>query len=59
MAKIYQLRFCCTCRKPIREDDSYTRWEKEMYCEPCFDEYLAIVEPIDLLEKKTDERGKL
>jgi hypothetical protein len=55
MAKVYPLQFCCTCRKPIREADSYIRWEKEIYCEACFDEYLAIVEPSNLLKKKKDE----
>jgi len=54
MAKIYQLRFCCICRKPIKEDDSYTRWEKEVYCEPCFDEYLEIIEAAELLGKQRD-----
>lgn len=56
MAKIYELKFCSTCRKPIREADTFTRWENAIYCEPCFDEYMELVTPkeVDRLKSKKD-----
>ncbi len=42
--KIYHLVFCHTCHKPIRKNE-FIEWEESIYCEPCFDRYLDLVEP--------------
>lgn len=55
MAKIYQLLFCSTCRNRIKENESFTEWEKEVYCEPCFDEYMELVTPKELSKSKNED----
>lgn len=51
MAKIYYLIKCTVCKKRIKENDSFTKWEGEHYCEPCFDEYLDMIEPSDFIHQ--------
>ncbi|WP_211656165.1 MULTISPECIES: hypothetical protein [Planococcus] len=57
MAKILYLIRCTACNKRIKNSESYTFWEKEYYCEPCFDDYLEIVDPNIFLnqENKHDD----
>lgn len=52
MAKIYELKFFSTCRKSIREEDTYTRWENAIYCELCFDEKMELLTPKELQNQK-------
>lgn len=57
VAKILYLIKCTVCQKRIKENDNFTVWEKEHYCEPCFDEYLDVINPADFLtslQKKKD-----
>lgn len=47
MAIIYQLTICHTCHTVIKKNEGFTVWENSNYCEPCFDEYLELIEPGD------------
>ncbi|MGB6407775.1 MAG: hypothetical protein WBF39_09875 [Planococcus donghaensis] len=56
MAKILYLIRCTACKRRIKNSEPYTYWEKEHYCEPCFDAYMEIVDPNSFLntENKHD-----
>lgn len=49
-AKVYTLAICHTCHRVIKKDEHYVPWENSLYCEPCFDEYLELIEPEDWME---------
>lgn len=44
MAEVYRLLFCGTCHKKIEKDEALTEWEGDIYCEPCFADYLSMIE---------------
>jgi len=52
MATIQYLIRCTGCKKRVKENENFTVWEVEHYCEPCFDEYLDMINPADLLASK-------
>ena len=58
MAKIYYLIRCTGCRKRIEDNENFTVWEKEHYCEPCFDEYLEMIDPSDFLRHMDNKPPK-
>ncbi|AQQ55488.1 hypothetical protein [Planococcus lenghuensis] len=57
MAEIYHLTICAMCRRKIRTNETYTRWESAFYCEPCFDDYLDLLEPADFISGSNSERN--
>lgn len=50
-AVIIELIFCNTCHKRVRPEEPHVRWEKSLYCEPCFEDYLEMVSPEELFEE--------
>lgn len=58
MAEIYYLIKCTVCKKRIKENNNFTVWEGEHYCEPCFDEYLEVVTPSGYLHSLTQNKSK-
>lgn len=61
MAKIYYLIRCSVCNKRIKDHESFTEWEKAHYCEPCFDQYMELIDPADFIlnnEGLEEERKK-
>ncbi|WP_084242366.1 hypothetical protein [Planomicrobium okeanokoites] len=56
MAEILYLIKCTACNKRIKQNENFTVWENEHYCEPCFDEYLDMINPSEFL-KQTDKKS--
>lgn len=52
MAKILYLIRCTVCKRRIKNNESYTFWEKEHYCKTCFDAYMEIIDPQNFLSKE-------
>ena len=46
-ATIHRLTICHTCHKKVKKNESHVEWENSIYCEPCFDIYLELIEPKD------------
>lgn len=58
MATIHYLIRCTGCKKRVKENDNFTVWEGEHYCEPCFDEYLDMINPADFLAAKNKNNSE-
>lgn len=52
VSKVIELVICQTCHKRVKSDSVHTKWEGHVYCEPCFEIYLELIEPRDFGEDK-------
>lgn len=45
---IVPLILCHVCHKKVKPNEHYTKWEGSVYCDPCFDVYVELLDEAEL-----------